>query len=251
MELDIPLKNVPLSEQVLDIINNLIKDGTYQAGSQLPPENDLAKRFNVSRATIRKAMSMLSARGLIVQKHGVGTFVSNISKISNPLNEAVEFNDLISRYGYQPGVIFKKIELINAGTKIASALQISKGEKIIRSEKIFTADEVPVIYAVNSINACLFSDDLVTEVLKSPDITEPLYDFFENRVGKRIEYHIASLSATSAQEANFSDLSVEDSVTLLAIEETAYDKDEVALWHSLEYFPQNGQMSFNIIRIRN
>ena len=59
----------PYKKQLVDIADTYIKK--------------LSKKFDVSRSTIRKAMSILSARGLVVQKHGVGTFVSNISKINN------------------------------------------------------------------------------------------------------------------------------------------------------------------------
>jgi GntR family transcriptional regulator len=244
------LKNTPLSDQVQDIIIRLIKDGTYPPGNQLPPENELAARFDVSRATIRRAMSKLSARGLIVQKHGVGTFVSRISKISNPLNEAVEFNDLISRFGYHPAVVFHSMKESQADQELASTFNLRKGDPVFQTEKIFTADGSPVIYVVNCIPTNLFGEDLANRLVKSPEITEPLYEFFENQLGRRIEYHIASISAVSGLEGNFSDLALDEKTPLLRIEETAYDEDEMALWHSLEYFPQNGQMMFNVIRIR-
>jgi len=251
MDADSPLKNIPLSEQVIEIIINRIKDGTYPPGTQIPPENNLAKRFDVSRSTIRKAMSALAARGMVVQKHGVGTFVSNISQINNPLNEAVEFNDLISRFGYEPAVLFPSVGLIEADNELAESLQISPGDKILHSEKIFTADDIPVIYVINSIPAYLFPEGLIEKVLKSPEMTEPLYDFFEVQFNKRIEYHVASLKATTAGQANFPELPLDDCDALLLVEEVAYNVDEMALWHSKEYFPQNNRISFNVIRIRN
>ncbi len=251
MDVDAPLKNTPLSEQVIEIIVKRIKDGTYPPGSQIPPENELANSFDVSRSTIRKAMSALAGRGMVVQKHGVGTFVSNISQINNPLNEAVEFNDLISRFGFKPEVLFPSVELDQVDEQLAESLQISPGDKILRSKKIFTADDVPVIYVINSIPAFLFPEGLLQQVLESPEITEPLYEFFEEQFGKRIEYHVASLKATTAGRADFPDLPLDDSEPLLLVEEVAYNAEEMALWHSKEYFPQNNQISFNVIRIRN
>lgn len=251
MNIEAPLKNTPLSTQVIEIIIKRIKDGTYPPGSQIPPENDLAQRFDVSRSTIRKAMSALTARGMVVQKHGVGTFVSNISQINNPLNEAVEFNDLISRFGHQPEVLFTHVNLIKANEQLAESLKIKTGEQILRSHKIFTADEIPVIYVVNSIPTSLFPKGLVEKVLATPDITEPLYGFLEDHCRERIEYHIASLKSIIARQADFPDLPLGANEPLLVIEEVAYNVDETALWHSKEYFPQNNLISFNVIRIRN
>jgi len=251
MNSEAPLKNIPLSEQVIEIIIQRIKDGTYPPGSQIPPENELAKRFGVSRSTIRKAMGALAARGMVFQKHGVGTFVSNISQITNPLNEAVEFNDLISRFGYQPNVLFPNIQVIHAGEALAESLDLTPGDKILSSEKIFTADDVPVIYVVNSIPVSLIPESLLEKILESPEITEPLYEFFEEHCGKRVEYHVASLKATTVERAGFPELPLDDCEPLLLVEEVAYNVDELPLWHSKEYFPQNNQISFDVVRIRN
>jgi len=49
-------------------------DGTYPAGRPLPGERDLAKRFGVSRGSVRDAFRMLETIGLIETRHGQGTF---------------------------------------------------------------------------------------------------------------------------------------------------------------------------------
>jgi DNA-binding FadR family transcriptional regulator len=53
----------------------------------LPPEGELAARFGVSRATVREAVKVLVARGLIEVRHGVGLFVGHSTE--RPLSEAV------------------------------------------------------------------------------------------------------------------------------------------------------------------
>lgn len=52
-----------------------IESGEFADGLRLPPERDLAARFEVSRAAIRKAMASLEAEGLIWRHVGRGTFV--------------------------------------------------------------------------------------------------------------------------------------------------------------------------------
>ena len=49
--------NVPLYVQVKDAIMDVIKDGTYKSGTRIPSESELGEIFDVSRPTIRQAVS--------------------------------------------------------------------------------------------------------------------------------------------------------------------------------------------------
>jgi DNA-binding GntR family transcriptional regulator len=52
-----------------------IQDGVYPPGGQLPSEAQLVERFRVSQPTVRAAISVLRAEGLVESIHGRGTFV--------------------------------------------------------------------------------------------------------------------------------------------------------------------------------
>ena len=69
MRLD-TLKVPRASELVADRLRSLIVDGVAQQGSTLPPEKDLVVQLGVSRATLREALRILEAEGLIVTKTG-------------------------------------------------------------------------------------------------------------------------------------------------------------------------------------
>ncbi|OLS64295.1 FadR/GntR family transcriptional regulator [Pseudomonas putida] len=62
-------------EQALQAIQQLIRDGGYQAGDALPSQRDLAERLGVSRASLREALSSLSALGVVSVHPGKGVFV--------------------------------------------------------------------------------------------------------------------------------------------------------------------------------
>ena len=70
------LKPQKLSDIILAKLEDLIVDGSLQPGEKLLPERELAKKFEVSRPSLREAIQKLEAKGLVTRKQGGGTFVS-------------------------------------------------------------------------------------------------------------------------------------------------------------------------------
>jgi len=71
----IPLRAVRLYQQVAERILELIRTGELKIGRRLPPERDLAERFEVSRATIREAIIALEIGGQVEVRGGSGIYV--------------------------------------------------------------------------------------------------------------------------------------------------------------------------------
>lgn len=64
-------------EQVADQIRAGIESGLYAEGSRLPSERDLAQRLKVSRPAVREAIGALQNEGMVVTRHGSGTYVAD------------------------------------------------------------------------------------------------------------------------------------------------------------------------------
>lgn len=62
-------------ERIASVLGHEIRSGAIQVGGQLPGETSLAKRFSVSRNTVRNALAELSAEGLITTRTGKGSYV--------------------------------------------------------------------------------------------------------------------------------------------------------------------------------
>ncbi len=65
-----------LSEQVTQHLVEEIVGGRWQAWEMLPTERELAQRFGVSIPVVRESMRTLSAKSLVLVRHGVGAFVT-------------------------------------------------------------------------------------------------------------------------------------------------------------------------------
>ena len=69
-------KRAKLSERVADTLYGMIvEEKRYAAGSKLPNENELSAELEVSRTTLREAISFLVAQGVLEIRRGKGTFV--------------------------------------------------------------------------------------------------------------------------------------------------------------------------------
>ena len=81
------LKPKKLSDIILEQLENMIIEGSLQPGEKLLPERELAKKFEVSRPSLREAVQKLEAKGLVTRKQGGGTFVTGtiMKSFSEPL----------------------------------------------------------------------------------------------------------------------------------------------------------------------
>ena len=66
-----------LYEQIVQQVEDSIKNGALKAGDQLPPERELAEQFGVSRTAVREAVKALREKGLVEAYPGKGTFITD------------------------------------------------------------------------------------------------------------------------------------------------------------------------------
>jgi GntR family transcriptional regulator, transcriptional repressor for pyruvate dehydrogenase complex len=70
-----PLDRTGVKDRLVAQLRELIEAGSLEAGQQLPSERELAEQLGVSRSSIREAVQLLEALGLVEIRHGAGTFV--------------------------------------------------------------------------------------------------------------------------------------------------------------------------------
>ncbi len=224
---DSALQRNSLATQVLEKLVQRIRGGIYPPQTQLPPENTLAAEFGVSRATIRTAMEFLAAQNLVVRRQGVGTFVSALAQIRDPLDQAVLFQTMIENNGYRAGVTFLPPRLAEPSERHIEGLRATPEDRLLQLPKVFTADGDPVIYCTNTIAPHVMSEAVRTEALENPAITEPIFDFFEKRCATRVIFYVASLRPGTAATTDLTADGFAPDTPVLTI-------DEIAQWSAME-----------------
>lgn len=105
----------PLIEQIYDELLKMIIEEKFRPGDRLPSENDLSKKYGVSRNTLRTVLNKLNVLGFCETRHGGGTFVKAISGDAylNFFLPALlmDSNDLIEVMEFRRGIECQAVKL--------------------------------------------------------------------------------------------------------------------------------------------
>jgi GntR family transcriptional repressor for pyruvate dehydrogenase complex len=72
------IDHVRTADEVCAQIETLVLEGVLRVGDKLPGERELSRQFDVSRPVLREAIKDLESRGLVVTRHGGGTFIADV-----------------------------------------------------------------------------------------------------------------------------------------------------------------------------
>lgn len=80
------IKRIPVVEQVMNNLQQLIIEREYKPGDKMPTEKEACEMFHVGRSTIREAYRMMQIMGILESKQGSGSVVAH--KVSQSMQES-------------------------------------------------------------------------------------------------------------------------------------------------------------------
>lgn len=141
-------------QDVHDELRSSIVDGRLEPGTQLPSENELAERFGTSRPTVRRALALLKAEGLIISEQGRGVFVRSRPHVRLLLSganfrrhrrEGVSgFNAQVREQGQLPEQRILEVGLVEAPREVVSRFGGEEDEQVVVRRRLFVVNEEPV-----------------------------------------------------------------------------------------------------------
>jgi GntR family transcriptional regulator len=120
-------------DALLDLVDDL------GVGSAIPPERRLAADLGISRPTLRAAIEELVREGLLLRRHGSGTYVAE-PKIALPLT-MTSFSDDMRQRGMRPGSRVLSFDEETAGAKLGARLKISPVDSTWAIRRLRLADD--------------------------------------------------------------------------------------------------------------
>lgn len=239
---DVKSRRVSLPQSCADAIAAAITAGDYAPGAQLPAEEQMASNLGVSRATLRDALRQLQDRGLIIRRHGRGTFVAK-RPIRKDLNRNFGITAMIQSGGYRPGT--RGLELRNeiADRELAQSLGLSPGDPVTILERVRLADDRPVVWSRDAMPRRFLN---VAEAMSADDAS--LYGLLFKLHQVTVYRGVAELSPKSASAALAERLQVKRGAPILYIKQVDYDGSGTPVLCSVEYHVSDW-ISFTLERV--
>lgn len=172
--------SIPLYIQIAEGLIGQIEAGELAPGDQLPPERELSERLQVNRMTLRRALRVLEAQGLIIRRQGVGTFIAE-AKIDRQMNVVFRFTRGMQSRGYSPGARLISLEKTLVDVPLAKDLGLPVSAPVYRIIRLRTINQEPVLIENYTIPEQRFPG-LDQQDLESRSI----YEIMETQYGVRI-----------------------------------------------------------------
>ncbi len=217
--------------QARERILNLIRRPATQPGDQLPSETALSRKLGVSRNTIRDALLSLEQDGIVVRRHGTGTFVaSSPHHLRTSLNRILPIPELIAASGFKPRITDLKIGALLGPSEAHQILDVPPTQKIPSVALLHLAGKHPAIYITYWLSPVLNAESAPWAKFDGH-----MQNFIERVLHTRIHRTYARIYAVSATKELATKLQVKKASPLLKLTHVAYTLTGLPVYYSISY----------------
>ena len=211
----------PLYIQVKKRITESLVSAEWSPGQSIPSEIELAKKYNVSQGTVRKAIDDLAADKILIRRQGKGTYVSTHDEEDIQLR----FLRLTERAGKKEKLQNKLIsfEREKASNQIAKALGINNSSTLISIKRILTFNDKPLILDFIKVPAVSFRGLTAEKVIEKKG---SMYRMYETDFATQMLHADEKIKAVKANKESSSILNISEGTPLLSVERLSYTYDD-------------------------
>lgn len=206
----------PLYVQVARELKQEIVSGLHPVGALLPTEDELCKRFSVSRYTVREALRILREEGLVSSRQGAGTVVIPPRSIGDDIHQVMSINDLVD-FAIDARLVIDSIKMVSIDSQLAEHTGLPVGEEWLQVcgfRRVQGTDE-PVCKTDYYINRAYAA---VGRLLQRH--TGPIFPLLEDMFGQTIVEVHQQITATLISDTTANELKVNDGSAALEVRRT-------------------------------
>jgi GntR family transcriptional regulator len=223
-------------QRIVDELRAEILGGQRPPGSRMPSENELAARYQTSRPTVRRALALLKADGLLTTRQGSGAFVrprSHVRLLVTGANYRKHralslpgFNAQALEQGQRPEQRIKSVTTVGAPAEVAMRLDVDEGSPVVVRRRTFLLEGEP---------AALCDSYYPADMARGTAIEQPgrirggAYAVIEDPDGpirRRIARSVDELAARMPIHEEAAELRLQPGVPVVRILRTVYDTDD-------------------------
>ena len=136
---------IPLYFQLKQLLLDAIKRGDYPLDGLIPTEKELSEMFQISRTTVRQAITELVQEGWLYRIASKGTFVARMKIKQDFIKRLEPFNEQISRTGRKPSTRLLAMEKQFMPEEIGDCFDVEEGTACIYLHRRRCADDEPIV----------------------------------------------------------------------------------------------------------
>ncbi|SNS15873.1 GntR family transcriptional regulator [Anaerovirgula multivorans] len=209
---------IPLYKQLQEILKKQIQSGERKPREKISSEINLAKEFDVSVITARKAVNLLVEEGLVEKKQGKGTFIA-AQKYTRNLSQVISFSEVCRLNGTIAGSQLLECKFINADKKTLERLERPQEEKVLYIERLRFVDDEPIVIEKNIFSIAY--SFLINEDLDN----ESMFDILKKRSGTEVSMSSRTIEICRATQKEAQQLKISKGAPLLLIKSIAYSTE--------------------------
>jgi GntR family transcriptional regulator len=207
---------VPLYHQLAEQLIAAISDGTLRPGDPFENELAMSDRLSLSRPTVRRAISELVNKGLLVRRRGIGTTVAN--QMVHRKAELTSLYDDLAREGRTPRTDVLSLHSEAQDDRAAEALGLPTGTPLVAIVRLRYAGDAPLAIMRNWLPPTM--NDLTVDQLQE----DGLYALLRAR-GIRPTVARQRIGARNATAEERRTLHMSKAEPLVTMTRSAYDAD--------------------------
>ncbi len=211
---------IPFYFQITDILLKRIKEGKFKPHQQIPTEEELTAIFQVSRMTVRQAISKMVSEGILYRKRGHGTFVGEPRlerKVARLTSATVDMEEA----GLKPGAVLLERKVIRPSEEERSILNLGEEDHVLEVVRLRLANEQPI-----AIGRAVIPTRSYPELVKANlEGVVSLTQFMEEHCGCKIAYAHQKIRAVNATSEQSRLLKIKKGTALLHLNRVFYTND--------------------------